>query len=151
MERSGLFIGELSKQTGVPTKTIRYYEEFRLLSKPKRTDSRYRLYTQEDVEKLKFIKKAQSFGLKLSEICSIISCSKEGLEPCCDLVRDLFNQKIKEFEDKIQELTTMRNRLKERLKTWVKPRQAKKTQFAICPQIEKVPVTLRMQKKVKGG
>ncbi|MBI4436044.1 MAG: MerR family transcriptional regulator [Candidatus Omnitrophica bacterium] len=136
MGRNGLFIGELSKQTGVPTKTVRYYEQFGLLSKPKRTDSRYRLYTQEDVEKLKFIKKAQSFGLKLLEIHSIISCSKEGLEPCCDLVRDLFNRKIKEFENKIEELATMRNRLKEKLKMWVKPKQAKKTKYAVCPQIE---------------
>jgi len=136
MRHNGLFIGELSKQTGIPIKTVRYYEEFGLLSKPKRTESGYRLYTQEDVEKLKFIKKAQSFGLKLSEIHSIISCSKEGLEPCCDLVRDLFNKKIKEFEDKIRELTATRNRLKERLKVWVKPRQAKKAKFAVCPQIE---------------
>ena len=136
MGRNGLFIGELSRQTGVPTKTIRFYDEFRLLSKPKRTDSRYRLYTQEDVEKLRFIKKAQSFGLKLSEIRSIITCSNEGLEPCCDLVRDLFNQKIKEFEEKIKELTVMRNRLKERLKGWVRPKQAKKAKFAVCPQIE---------------
>ena len=136
MNRNGLFIGGLSKKTGVPTKTIRYYEAFGLLSKAKRTESRYRLYTQEDVEKLKFIKKAQSFGLKLSEIRSIITCSKEGLEPCCDLVRNLFNRKIKEFEDKIEELTTMRNRLKERLKMWVRPKQATKTKFAVCPQIE---------------
>lgn len=143
MDRNGLFIGELSKRTGVPTKTIRYYEEFGLLSKPRRTDSRYRLYTQEDVEKLRFIKKAQSFGLKLSEIGNIISCSKEGLEPCCDLVRDLFNRKIKEFESKIEELTVMRNRLKEKLKMWVEPKQAKKTKYAVCPQIE----TERREKK----
>lgn len=136
MSRDGLFIGQLSRQTGVPTKTIRYYEEFGLLSKPKRTDSMYRLYTQEDVEKLRFIKKAKSFGLKLSEIRSIISCSREGLEPCCDLVRGLFNKKIREFEDNIEELTKMRNRLKERLKMWVRPKQAKKAKYAVCPQIE---------------
>lgn len=136
MSQNGLFIGELSKQTGVPIKTVRYYEEFGLLSKPRRTDSKYRIYSQEDVEKLKFIKKAQSLGLKLSEIHSIINCSKEGLEPCCDLVKDLFNRKIKEFEDKIEELTSMRNRLKERLKMWVRPKQAKKTKYAVCPQIE---------------
>ena len=136
MGRNGLFIGALSKQTGVPTKTIRYYEAFGLLSRPKRTESKYRLYTEEDVEKLKFIKKAQSIGLKLSEIGDIISCSKEGLEPCCDLVRDLFNKKIKEFEDKIEELTIMRNRLKEKLKRWVRPKQARQTKYAVCPQIE---------------
>jgi len=143
MGRNGLFIGELSHRTGVPTKTVRYYEEFGLLSKPKRTDSRYRLYTQEDVEKLKFIKKAQGFGLKLSEIHEIICCSKEGLKPCCDLVRGLFNRKIKEFEDKIVELTAMRNRLKEKLKRWVRPKQARKSKFAVCPQIE----TERRKKK----
>lgn len=57
MDKKKIFIGELSKQTEVPTKTIRYYEDFGLLEKPKRTNSEYRIYVQEDVEKLLFIKK----------------------------------------------------------------------------------------------
>lgn len=136
MNKEIITIGELSKRTEVPTKTIRYYEDFGLLEKPRRTHSGYRIYVQEDVEKLLFVKKAKNLGLKLSEIKKIICCSKEGLEPCCDLVHSVFNKKIEEYEKNIKELTIARNRLKGKLKTWVKPKQAKKMQYTVCPQFE---------------
>lgn len=83
-----------------------------------------------------FIKKSKELGLKLSEIKKIMRCSQRGLEPCCDLVRNLFSQKIKEYEKNIDELIKTRNRLKEKLRTWIKPAQAKKMKFSVCPQIE---------------
>lgn len=138
MEKEKIYIGELSKRTDVPTKTIRYYEDFGLLTKPNRANSQYRLYTHKDVAKLLFIKKAKSFGLKLSEIKKIISSSKRGLEPCCCVVRELFSQKIKEYERNIKELTKTRNQLKEKLKKWIEPKQARKIKYAVCPQIEKM-------------
>lgn len=136
MKNKRILIGELSKRTEVPTKTIRYYEDFGLLARPKRTNSQYRLYSQEDVEKLSFIKKAKNLGLKLSEIKRIISSSRRGLEPCCCVVRELFSQKIKEYEENIGELTKAKNQLKDKLKKWISPQHAKKMKYAICPQIE---------------
>tara|TARA_B100000745_G_scaffold251881_1_gene174051 strand:- start:221 stop:664 length:444 start_codon:yes stop_codon:yes gene_type:complete len=137
MEKDKLFIGELSKRTGVPVKTIRYYEDFGILNKPNRTGSDYRIYGQKDVDKLSFIKKAKELGLKLSEIKEIICCAKEGLKPCCSLVRTLFTKKIKEYENKIEELNIVKRRLEEKLNKWVKPSQAKAMNYAVCPQIEK--------------
>jgi|SRR3989338_185621 len=136
MENDRLFIGDLSKRTDVPVKTIRYYEDFGLLDKPKRTGSDYRLYNQKDVDKLLFIKKAKELGLKLSEIKEIICCAEQGLQPCCCLVRNLFTKKIKEYEDKIAQLHTTKKRLEEKLTKWVKPKQAKKMKYSVCPQIE---------------
>ncbi len=137
MEKDSLFIGELGKLTDVPVKTIRYYEDFGILDKPDRTGSDYRVYGQKDVDKLLFIKKAKALGLKLSEIKEIICCAEEGLQPCCSLVRNLFTKKIKEYEDKIVELNTAKKRLEEKLNKWVKPSQAKKMKYSVCPQIEK--------------
>jgi len=136
MENDRLFIGDLSRRTDVPVKTIRYYEDFGLLSKPKRTGSDYRLYSQKDVDKLLFIKKAKELGLKLSEIKEIIRGAKNGLKPCCCLVRDLFTKKIKEYEDKIAELNRTKKRLEEKLTKWVEPKQAKRLKYSVCPQIE---------------
>lgn len=138
MEKEKIYIGELSKRTDVPTKTVRYYEDFGLLQRPKRTNSKYRLYTQKDIEKLLFIKKSKELGLKLSEIKKIVCCSQRGLEPCCHLVRNLFAKKIKEYEKNINELNKTRNRLKAKLKTWIEPTQAKKMKYSVCPQIEKM-------------
>jgi len=136
MENDKLFIGELSKRTDVPVKTIRYYEDFGILDKPKRTGSDYRIYDQKDVDKLLFIKKAKELGLKLSEIKEIICCADKGLKPCCSLVRELFTKKIKEYEEKVEELNTAKKRLEEKLNRWVKPKQAKKMKYAVCPQID---------------
>lgn len=136
MKNDRLFIGDLSKRTDVPVKTIRYYEDFGILDKTKRTESDYRVYGQKDVDKLLFIKKAKELGLKLSEIKEIIYRAEEGLQPCCCLVRNLFTNKIKEYEEKIKELHAAKKRLEEKLNKWVKPKQAKKMKYSVCPQIE---------------
>lgn len=136
MENDRLFIGDLSKRTDVPVKTIRYYEDLGLLAKPRRTGASYRIYSQRDIDKLLFIKKAKELGLKLAEIREIIRRADKGLQPCCCLVRDLFTRKIKEYEEKISELNTIKKRLEEKLTKWVNPKQAKRLKYSVCPQIE---------------
>ena len=73
----GMKIGEIAKATGLTTKTINYYELHRLLEELERTASGYRLYGQEDVEQLEFVKKAKRFGLSLEKIRDIL----EGRTP----------------------------------------------------------------------
>ena len=63
--KKSMKIGELAKATGLTTKTIRYYELNRLLEEPERTESGYRVYGQEAVEQLEFVKKAKRLGLSL--------------------------------------------------------------------------------------
>ncbi|MDI6761322.1 MAG: heavy metal-responsive transcriptional regulator, partial [Candidatus Brocadiaceae bacterium] len=146
MERKGYLIGEVGGESGVPRKTIRYYEEIGLLSLPVRTDSGYRLYGQETIEKLKFIKKAQGLGLTLSEIKGIIQCSKVGLKPCCNFVRQLFTKKIQVLEANIKEMQRMREELKTLLSQWIPSEKAKKGSFAVCPQIEREPRSKRKRR-----
>ena len=141
MSKGGLLIGDVSKQTGVPIRTIRFYEEAGLLSPSERRPSGYRIYTAQDVEKLRFIQQAKRFGLTLKEIRSIMRRSHQGLQPCCDFVRELFSTKIRELEEKIAELTATQNRLKARLRQWVSPAVAKRERYAVCPQIESPKTT----------
>ena len=129
-----MFIGEISKKTNIPVKTIRYYEEFGLLQQPKRSLSRYRIYNQRDLEKLLFIKKSKDLGLTLAEIKKIIKRSSKGVDATCCLVHEVFEEKILECERKIKELKETKRRLSERLHHWISPKQAKG--FIICPQIE---------------
>jgi len=141
MAPQNLLIGGLSRRTGVSVRTIRYYEQEGLLAPSCRRSSGYRLYTEQDVEKLRFIRQAKRFGLTLKEIRSIMRRSHQGLQPCCDFVRELFSTKIQEFEEKIAELTATRNRLKARLRQWVSPAAAKRERYAVCPQIESPKTT----------
>ncbi|NEU71800.1 heavy metal-responsive transcriptional regulator [Hassallia byssoidea VB512170] len=101
--KQGLFIGELSRQVGISTQTIRYYERLGLLNQPKRTESQYRVYSDEDAERLQFIQKAKRFGLSLDEIKKLIDISAEGVPPCGSL-KTMVKQHIDELERRIQEL-----------------------------------------------
>ena len=138
-EQQGFQIGVVSSQTDFSIDTIRYYEKLGLVEKPVRSEGGFRLYPQEAVEKLRFIKKAQALGLTLKEIKGILQSSEEGLKPCCDLVRKLFTRKIEEFTAKIRELQTTKRGLESLLSEWVSPKEARKRSFAVCPQIEREP------------
>lgn len=111
-------IGEVSKVTGVSVHTIRYYEKIGLIHKPQRTQGDFRKYPQEEIEKIIFIKQAQSFGLTLEEINKIMGCSKQGLTPCCNMITEVLAEKIREFESKIKELQKMKRRLKKLVSSW---------------------------------
>ena len=136
-ENNQFQIGEVSQKTGASIDTIRYYEKLGLLEKPTRGEGGFRLYSKEMIGKLRFIKKAQALGLTLGEIKGIMQCSKEGLKPCCDLVRRLFTKKVVEFESKIMELERMKKDLETLLSEWISPKEAQKRSYAVCPQIEK--------------
>ncbi|MHB2025964.1 MAG: MerR family transcriptional regulator [Elusimicrobiota bacterium] len=65
-------IGRIAKLAGASIQTIRYYERCRLLLPNGRTESGYRLYTEEAVQKLRFIKNAQGLGFSLAEIARLL-------------------------------------------------------------------------------
>ncbi|MCB9772647.1 MAG: MerR family transcriptional regulator [Candidatus Omnitrophica bacterium] len=132
-----MFIGEVSKKTDIPVKTIRYYEEFGLLHKPKRSMSQYRVYSLKDIEKLLFIKKSKDLGLTLAEIKKIIKRSSQGVDATCCLVHEVFEEKITDCEQRIKALKETKHRLSERLHHWINPKDAKNIEFTICPQIER--------------
>jgi len=129
-------IGEVAKASEISIDTIRYYEKLGLLEKPIRSVGGFRLYTERTIERLKFIRKAQSFGLTLSEIGKIIRESERGLERCCSYVSELFQKKLGELEVKMKELQKTRLGLKGLMKQWIPLTEARTKSFAVCPQIE---------------
>ncbi|WP_100640748.1 MerR family transcriptional regulator [Alteromonas facilis] len=64
-------IGELAKNVGIETSTIRYYESIGLLPEVRRTASGYRIYSEESVARIKLIKLAQTLGFKLDELAQL--------------------------------------------------------------------------------
>jgi len=110
MNNKKILIGELSGQTGVPTKTIRYYEEFGLLSKPERSKSSYRVYSKKDIEKLLFIRQAKDLGFILQEILELLHLRVSSKKTCGDVKR-IAKVKIKEIERKIKNLRQIKQAL----------------------------------------
>jgi DNA-binding transcriptional MerR regulator len=107
--------GELSKRTGVSTATIRYYEENNILPPPKRSSNGYRVYTEDYLIKIKFIKSAKSLGYSLKEIRETLEMLSKEMEP--DSLKGIVNNKIKEIEKKIKSLLSIQNMLLNFLKT----------------------------------
>ena len=100
-------IGELANTAGVTTKTIRYYESIGVLGEPARMDSGYRSYGPAAVERLDFVKQAQSTGLALAEIKSILEIKDQGGQTC-EHTKALLRQHLDELDERIVELEAAR-------------------------------------------
>ncbi len=96
-------IGELSRRSGVPPTTLRYYEEAGLLPPPRRTAAGYRAYDEGAVGRLAFIRAAQAVGLTLAEIREILTIRDGGRAPCRH-VQDIVERRRAEVRARIAEL-----------------------------------------------
>lgn len=105
-----LTIGKLASRGGVSVQTIRYYERSGLLPKPSRASSGYRLYADDAVRRLTFIKQAQLLGFSLSEIQDLLSLRMEPGTTCGD-IRNRARQKIAGVNRKIEDLQRIKNAL----------------------------------------
>lgn len=144
-----VYIGALARQAGVPAKTIRYYEDVGLLPKPGRTAAGYRLYAPETADRLLFIKKAQSLGLKLEEIKEILDLADRGHCPCGH-VQDLLRKRLKELQQKIADLLLIERRVKGAIKRGC-PSNFKPRGSAICPAIQRQPAASPLGEPAKKG
>lgn len=98
MER--LRIGMLAKRGGVNLETIRYYERRQLLPKPPRTASGYRIFGEDAVKRVHFIKRAQDLGFSLKEIGDLLVLRADGHRSCTDVLGRVI-AKIDDIESKI--------------------------------------------------
>jgi DNA-binding transcriptional MerR regulator len=103
-------IGELAAQTGVTAKTIRFWELTGLLADPARTPSGYRDFEPDAVNRLEFIRHAQTAGLTLAEIRQVLAISDDG-QPPCSHVTELIHQHLTELDQRIRDLTKTRQLL----------------------------------------
>lgn len=111
-----MWIGELADRSGISADTIRYYERVGVLPEPDRTPGGFRVYGDSAVDRLDFVERARSLGLTLDEIAEIVGMVEEGVEPC-EHVRDRLRQRLAEVEERIDELTGLRKRLKGALRS----------------------------------
>jgi len=107
----GMQIGKVATQTGVSIDTIRFYERSGLLAKPARTEGRYRLYREQDIQHLRFIRRAQELGFSLQEIRELLLIQNEQVQPCPH-VRDLIEQKLAVVSAKLEHLRVLQRELK---------------------------------------
>ncbi|MBF0786056.1 MerR family transcriptional regulator [Muribacter muris] len=100
--------GQLSRITGIHLETIRYYEKIGLLTEPQRAENGYRLFTQAHINELNFIKTCRTLGFSIEEIRQLKALQNVEQSHCADAI---VAQHIHTIEQKIQQLTEMKQRL----------------------------------------
>ena len=103
-------IGELAERVGVNPKTVRYYEGIGLLPDPERLPSGYRDYTDDDVDRLGFVRTAQRLGLSLSEISEILAFRERAERPC-DYVLGVIDRQVADLDRRMAEMAELRREL----------------------------------------
>jgi MerR family transcriptional regulator, copper efflux regulator len=116
-ESTLLKIGQLASSSGVPVKTIRYYEDIGLLRADGRTEGQYRLFQTNAVVRLGFIKRLQSLGLSLHEIADCLAVYDHGELPCHD-IHEKLAQQVQNIDRQVAELLLLRQELTDLLKGW---------------------------------
>lgn len=100
-------IGQAATASGVPAKTIRYYEEIGLIAAPARTASGYRDYDEAGVHTLRFVARARSLGFSIDECRNLLALWRDRGRASADVKRIALDH-VAAIERKIAELEEMR-------------------------------------------
>lgn len=131
-----LKIGEVATASGLPVKTIRYYEEIGLLMPTvERSQAGYRLFTSQVLNRLAFVKRSQSLGLSLSEVQQILQVHDHGQLPCGEMKQHL-EAKVTEINQQIEALATLKTELQGILSGWQDQPSSDRLAQTICPNIQ---------------
>ena len=105
-----MLIGALADATGVPAKTLRYWEAEGLLHEPARTTGGYRDYADDTIDIIVFIRHAQTAGLTLRQIKEVIAIRDDGRAPCRHAA-DLVGERLTDIDTRLRELEQTRTAL----------------------------------------
>lgn len=100
-------IGEAAARSGVPAKTIRYYEDIALIESADRSANGYRAYSDEDVHTLRFIASARSLGFTVAQCRDLLALYRDRARSSSD-VKAIAANHVAEIDEKIESLRAMR-------------------------------------------
>jgi len=105
-----MHIGDASERSGVPAKTIRYYESVNLIEPANRGENGYRRYTENDIRTLQFVSRARSLGFSVKEVGTLLGLYRDHNRLSAD-VRRIARDHVEEIDQKIDKLQAMRRTL----------------------------------------
>jgi len=122
-------ISQLAKAAKIPTTTLRYYERIGLVQPEDRSQGNYRLYSDESLGKINFIRAAQAIGFTLDDVKTLLG-KQEGDQPSCQEVQTLIEDRLDDIQARLKDLRNMKRVLQSSLE------QCKRSKsVAGCPVI----------------
>jgi len=109
--------GELARACGISTDTLRHYERVGVLPKPQRTSAGYRQYPAEAVARVRTVRRALDIGFSLAELARFMRARERGGTPCRE-VRALAVRKLADLERRLEELTILRDQMRQLVVDW---------------------------------
>ena len=128
-------IGELAGEVGVPTSTVRFYERRGLLPADARSRARYRLYDDAALERLRFIRLAQSTGFTLDDIPALLDVRGER-EVSREEVRVMLSHRLTDVRRRMSELRAVEKMLKQSLDACSRGQDG-----GCCPVVQRLTVS----------
>ena len=107
-------IGGLSKKTGVNIETIRYYEKINVMPKPQRSEGGNRLYDEQQIRRLAFVRRSRELGFSLDEIRELLKLVDENTYTCAE-VATLSQKHLDDVKAKIKDLRKIERHMKDML------------------------------------
>lgn len=130
-----LLIGQVTDLSGVPIRTIRYYESLGLIKSSGRTEGGFRQFSLDVLTRLAFIKRTQNLGLSLEEIGDILQVYNQGQAPCGE-IKEKLEDKVLQIDRQIDQLLTLRSEIEGLLSGW--KNIGDNHEDTICPIIQNV-------------
>jgi DNA-binding transcriptional MerR regulator len=115
--RAFLRCGEIARETGVSTDTLRHYERIGLIPSPRRSANGYREYSASTVDRVLLVRRALAVGFTLDELTQILGVRDKGGAPCRQ-VRTLTAVKLETVEAQLKQMSKLREDLRELLREW---------------------------------
>ncbi len=109
--------GEMARDAGVSTDTLRHYERKGLIAPPRRSQNGYREYSVQSLERVRLVRRALGVGFTLDELARILGVRDKGGAPCRQ-VRELAAFKLEALEAQIKQMSALRNELRGLLTEW---------------------------------
>lgn len=135
-----LRIGEVAKRTALSVDTIRFYERRKLLPVPFRSEGRFRLYTKDDIERLRFVQRVQRLGFSLEEIKQLMAIRADKAHACAS-VRQFLKTKLDGVTTKIRDLQQLETELKFDLGKCNLALRRQRGKTCACPVLEEIEQT----------
>jgi MerR family mercuric resistance operon transcriptional regulator len=123
-------ISQLAQAVGVPTTTLRYYERSGLLHPEDRSQGNYRLYSDDSLRRLKFIRAAQAIGFTLDDVKRLMDDNNGKPLACCE-VQPLIEDRLAEIDRRLKDLRHVQRVLQTAL-----GKCRKSSRLGRCPVIE---------------